>query len=285
MAHTIDGVAVLVQMSLEGLGFGALPPMSTAMLGLPADPMLLGLGLPFAPSSEAQGDGQQPTASLPMVGDPSLMLQAGLAVQGTPEASTLTPGGEGAVVQGTPADPAAATQWHTKEEGTTGEAGGVPTTENPAPAYGVPAGMEGQISAPGLDVAVPGLHPQMDMGVMVSSVPAVDAGGADANGVNLEEGAPGGLPHAGVSGETAPPLPVGPGGLEYASQADVERIALKVFGRTPQDMNEEERQKFSEWIATPTVLESTTKSGCVHMSLRVRCMATRSLTLLTSCKM
>lgn len=268
MAHSVDRVLCFVQMSLEGLGFAGLPPMSAGMLGLPADPMLLGLGLPFAPTSEAQGDGQQPpTASVPMVGDPNLVLQPGLGLQGAPDASTLPPGGEGAVVQGGPTDPAntAAVQWHGKEEGTNPEVGAVPATE-PAPAYGVPGAIDGQISAVGLTVEVPALHPQMDMGVLAASVPPVDASGADANGVKLEQQDP-----AAVQGEGAPPLPVGfPGSIEYTSQADVERIALKVSGKTPEDMSDEDRQKFTEWLSSPTVLETTTKSGCVHLSVRVR---------------
>jgi hypothetical protein len=75
---------------------------------------------------------------------------------------------------------------------------------------------------------------------------------------------PGGALHEGI-----PPLPVAPG--EYASQTDVERVAMKVYGRTPENMSVEERQKFTEWMSTaPIITEATTKAGCVHMTVRVR---------------
>eukprot|EP00884_Botryococcus_braunii_P008203 jgi/Botrbrau1/17384/Bobra.0491s0005.1 len=281
------------QLGLEGLGF---PPMSAGLLGMPpGDPMLLGLGqLPgMGAISEVPADGeQQPATSGPPTGDLAAFAPGGSAegvTDGT-AATSVSPAGllEGAVVQGEVVNPGdesnsvpnatmtpstTAPTWRPKEEDPNLPEGEIPQA-GPG-TFAAPHAIDGQVATPGIGEVGAGLHSgvaALDPAAQILAPPplGVDPSGIEGSEVKLEEqAAPVMTPDPGVAlGEAIPPLPVA-AGMEYAGQADVERVAVKVYGRTPENMSDEERQKFTEWISTaPVMTDATTKAGCVHMTWR-----------------
>lgn len=277
-------------MGLEGLGF-PVPPLSAGLLGIPpGDPMLLGLGqLPgMAAISEAAAEGQQqPATSVPAAGEVGA-FPPGSSAEGVGDgaAATVPPAGlpEGAVVQGevmdpagqpsitsTTATPGVPAPWTGKEEDLSLQGGEIPLADPGS--FAAPQTTDGHVAAAGIgevgsefQAEVPALDPAT--GILVAPPLGVDPSGIESEGVKLEGEAPTSDTGA-VLGEAIPPLPVAAGG-EYAGQTDVERVAIKVYGRTPENMSAEERQKFTEWISTaPIMTDATTKAGCVHMTQRV----------------